>query len=191
MNRREHSGRPVGFDRDSARFQDAECLAEQCFCRSSTEADDDLGFDERDLVFEPREAGTHLADVRCLVQTSRRPRVARPLEVLHGICDVNVIAVDARRVERAIEQLPGRSDERVPSLVFGVAGLFADHHDSCARRTFAEDGLRPELEQVTSAAAFRSGAQLRQRRARRNEVSGGAGCFRCFSRLRHVADGLR
>lgn len=191
MNRREHGRRPLGLDRASARFHDAERATEERLRGGGAEADDDLRFDKRDLVLEPREARAHFAGARRLVQSSRTARVARPFEVLDGIRHVDVVAVDTGCVQRAVEQLARRADERMAGFVFRVTGLFADEHHSSARRTFAENGLRPELEEIAAATTVGRRAKLRERRVRRNEVSGGAGWTRCFSRLRHAVRGLR
>jgi hypothetical protein len=49
-----------------------------------------------------------------------------PLEVLHGVRDVGVVAVDAAVAQRAVEDMPGGTDERVALLVLLVPGLLAD-----------------------------------------------------------------
>ena len=89
-----------------------------------------------------------------------RASIAGPLEVLHGVRDVDVVAIDAGGVERAVEQLPRGSDEWVAGLVLLVARLFANDDHARARRSFAEDRLGPDLEQVAPATTFRRGPQL-------------------------------
>ena len=190
MNRRENRWCPLRFDRHSARFHDAKRAAQKRLRGYCSKTNDDLRFDERDLVLKPREAGANLARVRRFMQTTRRTCLSRPLEVLHRVGDVDVVAIDSSFVERAVEKFSGRPDEGPSRFVLGVAGLFTDDDHTGSRRTFAEDRLRSALEQVATATAFRRRAQLRERRARWNEVSRGAGWLRCFSRLRHVADGL-
>jgi hypothetical protein len=41
---------------------------------------------------------------------------------------VGLLALDAGFLQRAVEHLSGRSDERFAGEVFLVAGLFADQH---------------------------------------------------------------
>ena len=56
-------------------------------------------------------------------------------------------------VERAIEHLPRRPDERQAAEILGVAGLFADHQDARVVRARAEYRLRRRLPQVAALAA--------------------------------------
>ena len=103
MDGRENDRRPFGFERNASRLHDAEGAAEQCLRGGCAEANDDAWLDERDLVLEPRKARANLSGVRRLVQPPRTARIARPLEVLHGVGDVDVVAVDPGSVERVIE----------------------------------------------------------------------------------------
>src|SRR5437868_6779038 len=61
--------------------------------------------------------------------------------MLDGIGDVNRRAVDARLLERRIEQRAGGTDERPPGKVLLVAGLLADEHDRGVERPLAEHRL--------------------------------------------------
>ena len=176
---------------NSALLHDAEVAAEQTFRRRRAEAYDDVWANERDLLLEPRLAGANLTGARGLVDASFRARVARPLEVLHGVRDVDVVAVDSGGVERVIEQLAGWSDEGPSRLVLLIAGLFSDDHHARGSRPFAEHRLGAELEQIAALASLRRRPEPCQRWAGRNEISGGAGWLRCFSWLRHAARGLR
>ena len=105
MNRREHRLCPVGFDRSAARLHDAERATKERFRRRGAEANDDAWFYESDLVLEPRETRTDFPGVRRFVEAARAARIARPLEMLHGVGDVDVIAIDVRGVERTVEEL--------------------------------------------------------------------------------------
>jgi hypothetical protein len=53
-----------------------------------------------------------------------------PLEVLHGVRDVGVVAVYAAVAQRAVEDMPGGADERVALLVLLVPGLLADQRQA-------------------------------------------------------------
>ena len=103
MNGREDRPRPLGLEGDAARLHDAEGSSQEGFCGDRAEADDDVGLDERDLALKPREACANFAGVRRLVDASLCASVARPLEMLHGVRDVDVVAIDARRIECLVE----------------------------------------------------------------------------------------
>jgi hypothetical protein len=95
-----------------------------------------------------------------------------PLEVLDGVRDVGIAAVDPRLIERAIEDPPSRPDERLACAILLVARLLAHQHHVRATRTGAEDGLRPEAPQAAGAAARRGFAQARQRRPLGDQLGG-------------------
>lgn len=175
MHRREY-GLGVGrVDRKAALFHDAEGAAEQRLRRGRTETDDDTRREQRDLGLEPGEAGAKLACARRLVQAAARPRILRPLEMFDRVGDVGVFARDAGGVERAIQELAGRADERASGLVLGVARLLADENHPRGARSLTEDALGGVLVEVAAAARLHRGPTLGERRARRDEVSGGAG----------------
>ena len=146
VDRRKRCRRPARFHGDPTRLHDAEGAAEEGLRGRGAEADDDLWFDERDLVLEPRHARADLSGVRCLVDSPFRARVTSPLEVFDRVGDVDVLARDSRGIEGSIEQLPGRADERVTGLVLHVARLLAYDHDACSARALAEHGLGADLE---------------------------------------------
>ena len=184
---------PLGFHRHAALLHHTERGAEERFRRRCAEAEDDAGSNECDLVDEPREAGAYFGAVRRLVNASLRSCFARPLEVFYGVGDVDIVAVDAGRLECAIEQAAGGSDERASGAVLCISGLFADDEQRRAGWSFAENGLSAERVQMTAATVFGRCAQLRDGRPLGKEVSRRAfrcGSLRCFSRLRHAARGL-
>ena len=164
MDRREHDLGPRRLDGDATLFHHAEARAEDRLRGDRAKAEDDVGPDDRDLVLEPWEARAHLAGAWRLVQTAFAARVARPFEVLDRVGDVDVLAVDARGFERAIEQLAGRSDERASGGVLDVSGLLADDHESRAAGALAEHrlgrvldtsrsrGIRSPLREASSAS---------------------------------------
>src|SRR6266550_875751 len=113
---------------------------------SGTEADDDAWLDDVDFCLQPWAARSDLRGVRLLVDALFSARL--PLEVLHHIRHVNLRAVDARLVERAIEQSAGGTDERLPLQIFRVAGLLADEHHRRRLLSLTEDGLRACLPEI-------------------------------------------
>lgn len=193
MDGRYDGFRPLGLHRHAALLRHTERGAEERFRSRCAEAEDDAGSNERDLVGEPGETRAHFGPIGRLVNASLRSCFAGPLEVFYGVGDVDVVAVDAGRLERAVEQPASRSDERASGAVLGVSGLFTDDEQRCAGGSFAENGLGAERVQVTAATVFGRGAQLGDGRPLGNEVSRRAfrgGSLRCFSRLRHAAGGL-
>ena len=72
--------------------------------------------------------------------------------MLHRVGDVNLAAIDAGFLQRAVEHLPGGSDERFAGEVFLVAGLLTDKHDAGPLRAFAEHGLGRIFPQWTGMA---------------------------------------
>jgi uncharacterized protein YecE (DUF72 family) len=92
--------------------------------------------------------------------------------VLHRVRDVDRLAVDARVVQRAVEQPPRRADERSPCEVLAVARLLADEHDVGVPVALAEHRLRAELVQVAGRATGGSRAQRVEGRRRRDERRG-------------------
>src|SRR5512146_1801350 len=142
---------PPRFERDPALLHYAEGSSEKCLRRGGAKADDHSRLDECNLVFEPRHARADLASARRLVDAPLGASVLGPLEVLDGVRDVHVIAVDACRVEGMVEEPPRRPDERPSGLVLRVTRLLPDRHDLCGGRTFAEHGLGAELVQIAAA----------------------------------------
>ena len=108
-------------------------------------ADDDVRLHRLDLAFDPLVAGVDLALRRGLVQAALAAQL--PFEMLDGIGDVEMLAVDAGGLERLIEQPPRRTHERQSLLIFLVARLLADEHHARVRVAGAEyrlRGVRPE-----------------------------------------------
>src|SRR6266496_6851957 len=87
--------------------------------RRRAETDQHRWLDRAQLRFEPWPAGFDLRSARLLVNPSFAAGL--PLEVLHCIRDVDLIAWDTRIVERLIEQCPGRADERFALPILLIA----------------------------------------------------------------------
>ena len=114
-----------------------------------------------DLSVEPRAAGRNFACVRFFVE----PTFAHglPLEVLHGVGDVNLVSVNSGRDQRSIEQAAGRPDKRTSGQIFAITRLFADHQNARASRSFAEHRL--------CVPRFHSGQPRHARAASRSDLS--------------------
>src|SRR5438093_2038706 len=183
MDRREDKRGKRRRDELAAMRSTLQLKADKRMSRRSAQADDRPRLDELNLSIEPRPARRNLAGVRFLVNASLAARL--PLEVLDDVGDVDRGAIDAGVLERAIEQLAGRSDERMSREVFGIARLLADEHELSFAPAFAEDGLRASLVQIASLTVSRRLADGGQRRSIRNPFGGvGSRAFRHRRRFR-------
>src|SRR5581483_3302354 len=81
-----------------------------------------------------------------------------PFEVLDHVGHVDLGAVDTRSLQRLVEQVPGRSDERAALLVLLVAGLLAHEHHFGVGRTLTEDGLGAGFPEIAGLAPGGRGA---------------------------------
>src|SRR5207244_8109759 len=109
MHRREDKRGKRRRDELAAVRGHLELTADERLGRRRAQADDRARLDELNLSIEPRPARRNLAGVRFLVNASLAARL--PLEVLDDVGDEDRGAIDAGVLERAIEQLAGRSDE--------------------------------------------------------------------------------
>ena len=126
MDRRDDGIRPLGFHRHAAFLHHAERCTQEGLRGRGAKAEDDARSNDRDLVGEPREAGANFGAVWRFVDAPLRLRFARPFEVFDRVGDVDVVAIDARRVERAIEEPARGSDERATGAIFCVSRLLPD-----------------------------------------------------------------
>src|SRR5207248_11276015 len=92
----------------------------------------DLRFQEPDLGVEPHAACRDLASIWLLVQATLSG--GTPLEVLHGIRDIDSVPVDTGRLERLVEHASRRAGERLAGDVLFVAGRLAEE---CALRRWS------------------------------------------------------
>src|SRR5258706_1873178 len=154
----QHVGQALAGLDPAALPGDAEPGPEERLGRGGAEGHDERGLHRGELALEPLVAGLDLALCRGLVQAAFAARL--PLEVLHRIGDVELRPVEARLMQRLVEDAPGGADERMALAVLDVPGLLADQHDACARTALAENGLRSVLPQGAGAAIARFFAQL-------------------------------
>src|SRR5437899_9170575 len=89
--------------------------------------------------------------------------------MLDGVGDVDALAIDARLLERLIEQPARRTDERLSLDVLAVTRLLPDKHDRCMLGTLSKHGLRARLVEIAGPAACRGIAQPGQCRRLRYE----------------------
>ena len=117
----------------------------------------------------------------------RRP-AGLPLEVLDDVRDVGELAVDARLLERPVEQLAGGADERPAGEILLVAGLLADEHQLGLGPSLAEDGLRAAAPEVARSATLRRVRELAEGRIRRDQGGGGVSVAPEERLLAHAGD---
>ena len=99
MHGREDVLGEIALDRRPALLGDAELPPEERLRSRRTETDEHARLDDRELGVEPRPARGELGGVRLVVDTTLAARL--PLEVLHRIRDVHLVAIDTGFVERS------------------------------------------------------------------------------------------
>ena len=160
MNCRSEQRGKRRFHHLAALPQNTEIARYQGLRSGRAKADDHLGTNPRNLGFEPRTARRDLPRVGLFMN----PKLAalRRIEMFYDIGDVHLGAIDTSLLERVVEQLARRADERMALDVFSIAGLFADEHHFSPSRAFAEDRLRRTLPDVASTARLYGVAEFLQ-----------------------------
>src|SRR2546425_3562646 len=169
MHRRRHWWQTGPLDELAALHADAEVAAEQHLGRGRAQQHQQVRLHHGDLGIQPGTTGVDLSGVRLLVQAPLALRL--PFEVLHGVRDIDMPAVDARLLERLVEHTSRGADERFSLPVLSIAGLLSDEHDLGVLGAIAEDGLRAGLVKVTGAA---TGGRLAK--CRQGQLIGGPTC---------------
>src|SRR5688500_1033942 len=121
------------------------------------ETDDEGGLDGSELRLEPRAARLDLRRARLLVDAPLPSRL--PLEMLHRVGDIDLVARDAGVRERLVEHRAGGADKRLALPILLIARLLADEHHARGARAGAEHDLRGGLIQIAAAALMRRRAQ--------------------------------
>jgi hypothetical protein len=142
----------IGWKYLSAVFCQSKLCTEQTLRRSCTQTDNELRTNGRNLRFQPWAACGDFKGVWLLMQPNLAARF--PFEMLHSVGDVHIGSIDACRLEAFIKQLTGWPDERLPLLVFAIAGLFPHQENSGMGSAFPKDYLRSFPIKVASAASL-------------------------------------
>src|SRR3984893_9911578 len=158
MDGRHDWGQTGSLDELAAMQAHPEVAAAERLGSSGAKQHEQVRLDGGDLGVQPGPAGVDLGSVRLLVQATLPLRFA--LEVLDGVRDVDASTIDARFLERLIEDAPGRTDEGLAFDILAIARLLAHEHDLGMLRPLAKDGLGAGLVEVTRATA---GGRLAQR----------------------------
>jgi len=123
---------------------------EDCPRGGRTETNDQCRAEQLELAFEPLMTRADLQLVRLLVDPPLAAQLE--LEVLDRVRDIRRLAVDGCIGQSTVEELAGRSDERLAGAIFLVAGLLADQQDAGPLATHPEHGLRCVFPERASAA---------------------------------------
>ena len=143
-------------------------LPDQRARRGCPERDGDGRADQVALMLDPPAAGADLAGVGLVVDLALA--ALDKLEVLDGVGDVDLSAVNPGLFERCIEDRAGGTDERPPGDILLVARLLADEHDRGVERAFAEHRLGRIFVKVAADAFARV---LEQRLPRSPQIPAG------------------
>jgi len=77
---------------------------------------------------------------------------AAPFKMLHGVCHVNMAAIDSRFLQSAVHNFRRWSDKRPAGDVFIIPRLFPNQHNWRILGSLAKDSLRRVLVKVTCLA---------------------------------------
>src|SRR5439155_18592880 len=164
---------------------DAEILAWQGLRGSGAQAHQNFRFHYRELCVQPGTAGIDLPVARFLVDASFSALIWRPVEMLYHIRNIYITSRDADLCQGLVQQLSGRTHERMTSEIFSISGLLANEDDFSMCVPFAEHRLGSSFPKVASLAARRSPTQVRESWSLRDQRSGSllrfvSGCPKVF-----------
>jgi len=171
MHGRSDERREIRLDEGGPLRADAKLRSDHRLGGGRSEADDDARLDDIDLRLQPWPAGIDLRGVRLLVDAPLAARL--PLEVLHHIGDVDAAAIDARFLQRLVQEIARRPHKGPALKVFLVPRLLADEHHGGCLLPFAEHGLRSGFPEIAGLAAGGRDLQLLQRWSRWDQRCGG------------------
>lgn len=135
MEGRHHGDRRVGVDEgrpSAAQACDTGGGLHGVFHRTTAEADDDGGGNDRDLFCEIGAGGRTFFGCRYAVAGRA---------VLHDVGNINMIAREAHGDNHFVEQFACGADERPTCAVLDFAGAFTDEHDFGIDIAFAPDEI--------------------------------------------------
>jgi hypothetical protein len=139
VNRDQHPKAASEIERRAAVALDGDRASDHALRRGRSESDDELRPYRLDFAGEPPFANLDLAGVRALVQPALAARLK--FEMLDRVGHVDSPPIDAGILERLIQELARRADERTAGKILPVPRLLADQHDLPVRRPLPEHGL--------------------------------------------------
>lgn len=168
--------RPAMRAKLSAFLGETELRAKQCLGRGRAQTHDHFRFEHGHLALKPRDTGPDLGCTGLFVQSSLAALLK--FEMFHGVSHVYGRTVQARVVERFVQQPAGGSYERTALAVFFIARLLADHGDARGPRPFSEYGLSCVPIQIAASAALDGRSQGRPAGMWRDELGRAGGLYR-------------
>ncbi|OBB91100.1 hypothetical protein A5779_24365 [Mycolicibacterium peregrinum] len=146
MNRRYQRGVPAGHQaRDVEDLpsvtRDPKVIAQQGFSGSRSEKDHDLWGNRVQFSQDPWPARLHLGAAGGLVDTAFAALIGGELEVLHGVGQIELVAVDLGSGQGFVQEAAGRADEGLSCPVLLVTRLLADQHHPRGRSSGPENSL--------------------------------------------------
>ncbi|EJZ06364.1 hypothetical protein MFORT_28189 [Mycolicibacterium fortuitum subsp. fortuitum DSM 46621 = ATCC 6841 = JCM 6387] len=103
-------------------------VAEHGFGGGRSEQDDDLRGNRFKFGDDPRTACLDLGSTGGLVDTALAALVGGELEVLHGVGQIELVAVDLGCGQGLVQDTAGRTDEGGSRAVLPVTRLLTDQH---------------------------------------------------------------
>ena len=126
---------------------DLEILFDDSHRRDASETNDDLGADRLYLLAEIIDAKIFFLGLGVAVVRGA---------AFENIGNVDLVSVNAYRVEIFIEKLASRADEGNAGLIFLLSGCLADEHESGCRLSHAENDVGACLAQLAFFTGFTS-----------------------------------
>ena len=154
----------------SSHLVQSDRFAEDGLGGRDAEADNDARLHHLHFRLEPGPAGGNLGSGRLFVLAPLALRL--PLEVLHGVGDVDVAPRNPGFGQGLVQDLARRADEGMAGLVLLIAGLLADEDDRGLERSFSEDGLRGLFIEIATGTGSGGLLQMGDGQRGRKELGG-------------------
>ena len=127
MHRRNNPRRKLGPQNYSTLARNTKARSKKSLARRRTEANKDAWPNDAQFRLQPWPTGSDVARIGLLVNAPFATGL--PFKVFHRICDVDRITINPGLLERSIQDLTSRSDERLAGQILLIAGLFAKQHE--------------------------------------------------------------
>ena len=127
-----HGGSNVGSERQTYQLAplaiDAKVLTKKGLGRGCAEANQNLRLHKAKFSFDPRMTGVDFRITRLFVNTALAALGRLPFEMFDNIRYIDLIAIDSRFLQSAIQQLAGRAHEWTAGEILLISGLLANQH---------------------------------------------------------------
>ena len=132
----------------AAVLREAKLRPQQILSSGRSQTDDHLRLHGLDLRFEPGAASCYFERIRFFVEPDLAPGF--PLEMLHGVGDVHLAAINSGGFQALIQKQSGWPDKRPALLIFTIAWLLSYEKHGGMRPALAENDLSGPLIQVAT-----------------------------------------